>query len=66
MGKVEFYAIKKHSGMPFSVAYDEDVKGVRNISSVFVAKKNFVEPKNSPKRIKVTVEWEEDDTDTTA
>lgn len=58
MAKFEFYAEVKLFGNPLVKAFDEEGTGFDRVS-VIIPRKRFSDGK-SPKKIKVTVEWEEE------
>ena len=56
MTKIEFEAERKNFGSPFAITYDEANETFADKSSILIQRKRF-NNKDYPKRIKVTVEW---------
>lgn len=56
MTKIEFEAERKNFGSPFVITYDEVNETFADKSSILIQRKRFSN-KDYPKRIKVTVEW---------
>lgn len=58
MAKIEFVEIQKHLGFPIVVAFDQEGKGLRR-ASILIPRKVF-DKKEIPKRLRVTLEWNEE------
>ena len=56
MTKIEFEAERKNFGSSFVITYDEVNETFADKSSILIQRKRF-NNKDYPKRIKVTVEW---------
>ncbi len=50
--------VQKHLGSPHVVVFDQESKGLRNKTSIFIPRKVF-DKKETPKKLRVTVEWVE-------
>lgn len=58
MARTEFMGVQKHLGSPHVVVFDQESKGLRNKTSIFIPRKVF-DKKETPKKLRVTVEWVE-------
>ncbi len=58
MAGTEFMGVRKHLGSPHVVVFDQESKGLRNKTSIFIPRKVF-DKKETPKKLRVTVEWVE-------
>ena len=50
--------VQKHLGSHHVVVFDQEAKGLRNRTSILIPSKVF-DKKETPKKLRVTVEWVE-------